>query len=150
MGKQAGGPVTRAPVNMFRIEVEGQNIFASTCGELKNTFTFIETFEGGNRTLIDQTVSMFRAEPVQITRPLTKDRTIEDWSAAQKRGEDDKRDCAFIALDALGNDLYRWDLEQCVVGDHSFAKGDAKDGENQQMEVFTLKPTVVGDRQDLQ
>lgn len=135
---------------MFRILIEEEDIRASTCGDLKNTFSFMETFEGGVRTIVDQTIASFKAEPVQITRPLTKDRLLVEWVAAQKRGEDDKRDCFFVQLDSAGNDLYRYKLEMCVIGDYTPAKGDAKDGENQQMESFTLKPMTVGDREDLQ
>lgn len=150
MGKQAGAPTVRSPVNMFRFFVEEIDVRATTCGELKTTFSVIETDEGGINTLADQTIARFKTEPVQVTRPLTKDRTIEDWHSKQKRGIEDKRTCFLVLLDTAGNDLYRWTLEECIVADFSFAKGDAKAGEEQNMEVFTVKPKTVSDREDLQ
>lgn len=150
MGKQAGAPTVRSPVNMFRFHIEETDIRATTVGELKTTFSVIETDEGGINTIADQTIARFKAEPVSITRPLTKDRLIEDWVANQKRGIEDKRTCFFYALDTAGNDLYRWQLNECVVGESASAKGDAKGGEEQNMESFTIKPTTIGDREDLQ
>lgn len=150
MGKNAGAPVKRAPVNMFRLFAEDTDLRVTTVGELKNTASVIETFEGGINTLADQTISMLKAETTQVTRPLTEDRTIIDWFANQRAGLEDKRNCFFVQLDTAGNDLYRISMEECLLIDHSIVKGDAKAGEEQQMETFTLKPRVIGDREDLQ
>lgn len=150
MGRNAGAPTKRAPVNMFKLYAEDVDLRATTVGELKNTATVIETFEGGINTLADQTISMLKAETTQVTRPLTDDRTIIEWFANQRLGIEDKRTCFFVMLDTAGNDLYRIAMEDCVLIDHSIAKGDAKAGEEQQMETFTLKPRVIGDREDLQ
>jgi hypothetical protein len=150
MGKQAGAPAVRAPVNMFIFYVEDTDIRASTVGELKTTFSVIETDEGGINTIADQTVNRFKAEAVPVSRPLTKDRLIEDWYSNQLRGIEDKRDCYFVQLDTAGNQLYRWTLSDCVIGEKMHVKGDAKAGDQEQMETFTLKPTTVSEREDLQ
>lgn len=150
MGKNAGAPTKRAPVNMFKLFAEDKDLRVTTVGDLKNTFTVIETYEGGLNTLADQTISMLKAETTTVTRPLTEDRSIIEWVANQRLGIEDKRTCFFVMLDTSGNDLYRIPMKLCVVTDHMIAKGDAKAGEEQQMETFTLKPAVIGDREDLQ
>ncbi len=148
--KNAGAPVVRAPVNMFRFVVQETNIHAITVGEIKTTNAIIETPEGGSQTIVDQTIASFKVEPVAISRALTSDRLIEEWDANLRSGQDDKRDCYFVQLDARGNDLYRWPLYQCVIADYSRVKGDAKATEEQQMETFTLKAQDIGEREDLQ
>ena len=135
---------------MFEFYVESNDIRATTVGELKTTFAVIETDEGGINTIADQTINRFKTEPTQIARPLTKDRLIEDWYSNQLRGIEDKRDCFFLQKDTAGNPLYRWTLTDCIITEKSHAKGDAKAGEEQQMEVFTLKAREISEREDLQ
>lgn len=134
-------PRSIVPKSKFRLEVDGlDDIRATTLGSLKITFNVIETDEGGQQTTTEITVSGYKYDPLVVERPLSDDTQLADWVEKFKSGSQDKRNGRVYALDAAGNDMYRWDLEEISIADFDEFQGDAKGGkEESMMERLTLR-----------
>lgn len=124
----------------FRIEIDEIGDFrAMEGGPLKKTFNISVNEEGGAQTTTDMTVNGYTYEPIVIARALTEDMSLADWVERLSSGVQDRRNGAVYALDTEGKDLYRWDLEECIVGDYEEFQGNAKGKEDSMMERATLR-----------
>lgn len=127
------------PKSKFRVEIDGiDDLRATTMSALKITFNIIDTEEGGAQTVAEQTSNGYKYEPITVERPLTEDGSLADWVDAFKDGTQDKRNGTIYALDAAGNDMYRWPLEEILIRSYEEFQGDAKGKEESMMERIEL------------
>lgn len=135
----------------FRLEIDGiGDLRLTTAGELKLTYEFIDTEEGGASSTVELTVNKHRYEPISFERPLTDDMALVDWNEAQKRGVQDKRNGALYQLDTDGKDLLKWPLEECQLAEFSEGSFDAKAGNEGNMEKGVIRYLRRGKRELLQ
>ena len=134
---------------MFRFEVDGIDVHATKVSAPKIMLNIIETMEGGDQETTDHTTNGVKPENITVERPLTTDDLFDLWAAAVRVGEQDKRLCSIFALNPEGEDIYRWELVDCLVVSHAITDFDGSTKDQEQKEIVEIKPRVIRGREKL-